>query len=55
VVYEYDFGDGWKHILVLTEVAAEPGAAYPRRVAGARPGPPEDAGGPPGYARFLEA
>jgi hypothetical protein len=35
--------------------SAEPGAKYPRCVEGARACPPEDCGGPWGYANFLEA
>jgi hypothetical protein len=55
VVYEYDFGDGWRHELTLTEMEREEGAAYPRCVAGTRAGPPDDSGGPWGYADFVEA
>ena len=56
VGYEYDFGDGWEHEVVLEEVLlAEEGIAYPRCVAGERACPPEDCGGPSGYAEFLAA
>lgn len=55
IEYEYDFGDGWSHELVLTEVDPAEGAIYPRCVVGTRSGPPEDVGGPPGYVGFLEA
>ena len=56
VRYEYDFGDGWEHEVVLEEVLfAEEGIAYPRCVAGERACPPEDCGGPSGYAEFLAA
>jgi hypothetical protein len=55
VTYEYDFGDGWKHVILLTEAPCEAGARYPRCTAGARSGPPEDCGGPFRYAGFVEA
>ena len=54
--YEYDFGDGWSHVVLLEKIR-EGGAAkfYPMLVAGRRACPPEDVGGPPGYLNFLEA
>ena len=55
IVYEYDFGDNWRHRLVLKRVPRENGVSYPRCVAGARSGPPEDVGGCYGYEQFLEA
>ena len=55
-VYEYDFGDGWEHQVILEKVLApEEGVAYPRCVAGARACPLEDCGGPWGYQALLEA
>lgn len=55
-LYIYDFGDDWRHEVVIEGVRpAEPGVDYPVFVAGARRCPPEDCGGPPGYAAFLEA
>ena len=55
-IYEYDFGDGWEHDVVLEEVRApEPRVRYPRCIKGRRNGPPEDVGGIGGYADFLEA
>jgi hypothetical protein len=54
--YVYDFGDWWRHdVLLEAIVLPSPDAFYPRCVAGARNGPPEDAGGPFGYAKYLEA
>ena|SRR5579859_3353792 len=54
--YLYDFGDDWVHTVRLEAVVEEePGAIYPRVLDGARSGPPEDCGGPFGYADLLEA
>ncbi len=56
IVYEYDFGDGWKHELELEEVAVlPPKGKFPWLLSGKRACPPEDVGGPWGYANFLEA
>ena len=54
--YLYDFGDGWKHELVLEGVMPPvPGVTYLRCIDGARSGSPEDVGGVWGYADFLVA
>jgi hypothetical protein len=53
--YEYDFGDGWEHEIVLEQLlAAEPGGRYPTCLAGARACPPENCGGVHGYADLIE-
>lgn len=57
IVYEYDFGAGWRHALLLEAILpVDPDRTYPLCVAGARARPPEDVGGVGGsYAHFLEA
>lgn len=56
ILYEYDFGDSWCHWIAFENpVNRVVGEKYPLVVDGRRAGPPEDSGGPPGYARFLEA
>lgn len=55
-IYEYDFGDGWEHEILVEGIhEAEPGANYPRCLGGKRKCPPEDVGGPWGYQNFLKA
>lgn len=55
LVYEYDFGDGWEHAVVLEQVlGAEPGGKYPYVVEGKRACPPEDCGGTGGYEHLLK-
>ncbi|CAN5148371.1 hypothetical protein BH10CYA1_BH10CYA1_62560 [soil metagenome] len=55
-IYTYDFGDGWRHEVILEEII------YPEEtpplvaccVVGRRACPPEDVGGIGGYAEFIE-
>lgn len=55
-LYEYDFGDGWQHeILFEGYPSMEKGKKYPLCLEGERACPPEDCGGPWGYADFLKA
>jgi len=55
-LYEYDFGDGWEHAITVEGILpAEAGVTYPRCSAGRRACPPEDCGGPWGYAELLAA
>lgn len=55
-VYEYDFGDGWRHeILFEGYPELDPHTAYPSCLEGERACPPEDVGGPWGYPEYLAA
>jgi len=54
--YEYDFGDGWEHNIVLEKILPfEKGQNYPQCIDGKMACPPEDCGGIGGYALMLEA
>jgi len=55
VSYEYDFGDGWDHIILLEKIL-EPDKklVYPVCIDGARNCPPEDCGGVWGYSQLVE-
>lgn len=56
VVYVYDFGDDWRHDIVVEKIApAEPGVAYPRCTGGRREAPPEDCGGIWAFNEFPAA
>ncbi len=56
ILYEYDFGDGWEHIVTLEQILPySKDANLPKCLAGERSCPPEDVGGPWGYKEFLEA
>jgi hypothetical protein len=53
--YTYDFGDDWAHGILLEEIQpGTPGSSYPSCVAGKGACPPEDCGGPWGYADLKE-
>ena len=54
--YLYDYGDGWEHtIKVERMIPADTNIAYPRLIEASGRCPPEDVGGPWGYAEMLEA
>jgi hypothetical protein len=54
--YVYDFGDDWNHEIVFEEkLAVERPARHPICLDGKGACPPEDCGGPFGYAEFLRA
>ncbi len=55
LLYVYDFGDTWEHLLAVEAVApTDPGLPAARVVDGAGAAPPEDCGGVPGYEDLLE-
>ena len=54
--YEYDFGDGWLHeILLEGNRPIEKDMKYPVCLEGKRACPPEDVGGLGGYEEYVEA
>lgn len=54
--YNYDFGDDWWVEIQLVAVGKpETSTRYPRCLADARAGPPEDCGGPHGFEELLAA
>ena len=55
-IYEYDFGDGWEHEVLVEKISLpDPDVIYPICIKGKRACPPEDVGGIWGYEKFLEA
>lgn len=54
--YLYDFGDAWRHDVLIERVGdGSAGTEYPEFVGGERRAPPEDVGGPEGFMTFMEA
>ena len=55
LLYEYDFGDGWNHKVVLEKkLPYDKAAKLPSCIKGKRACPPEDCGGVWGYEELLE-
>lgn len=55
LLYEYDFGDGWQHKVILEKILPfDAQKKLPYCVTGKRACPPEDCGGIWGYADLLE-
>jgi hypothetical protein len=56
IQYAYDFGDGWEHDITLEKrLDLDPDTQLPACIAGKGACPPEDCGGPWGYADLKEA
>ncbi len=55
ILYEYDFGDGWEHDVILEEIQPlNNKLKYPLCLAGKMNCPPEDCGGIWGYSGMLD-
>jgi Plasmid pRiA4b ORF-3-like protein len=55
-VYDYDFGDGWEHDVIIEEITwPHLGLKFAVCIDGQNACPPEDVGGPGGYSEFLDA
>ena len=53
-IYEYDFGDGWEHSIVIEKILPrEKNTYYPICIDGKRSCPPEDCGGTFGYENLI--
>lgn len=54
--YLYDFGDGWEHTIKVERIFEAPSDGASKMLIEATGAcPPENVGGPPGYAQYLEA
>ena len=55
LIYEYDFGDGWQHEILLEKILPpDKNFKFPVCLEGKRNCPPEDVGGFGGYENLLE-
>ena len=54
ILYSYDFGDDWHHYINVVGVLDDCNEELPVLVSGEGDSPPEDVGGPGGFADFLE-
>lgn len=52
--YEYDFGDRWMHVIRVGKIQIVNGGPYAECIGGEGTVPPEDSGGPIGYAYKCE-
>ena len=53
LLYIYDYGDDWEHLITLTKIVATP-EPLPRLASAAFICPPEDCGGPQGFANLVD-
>jgi hypothetical protein len=53
ISYTYDFGDDWRHDVVVEKVLGRGEPSRPRCTGGGRAAPPEDSGGVWGYAELV--
>ncbi|WP_170885665.1 plasmid pRiA4b ORF-3 family protein [Bacillus alkalicellulosilyticus] len=51
--YNYDFGDGWEHTIIIEHEIEDFNGNYSVCLAGSGDAPPEDVGGEYGFERFL--
>jgi hypothetical protein len=54
ILYRYDFGDDWHHYIEVENIIEDCSDNLPVLLAGSGDAPPEDVGGPGGFADFLE-
>jgi hypothetical protein len=54
MVYVYDFGDNWRHEVLLEKILSSEAPTPPVCLGGERRCPPEDVGGQSGYQHFLD-
>jgi hypothetical protein len=54
LIYEYDFGDSWEHLIKLEKIIQIGKIMHPKCTAGKLNTPPEDCGGIPGFYNFVD-
>jgi hypothetical protein len=55
ILYQYDFGDSWNHVIVVEKILTDAETSVPMCIDGPRACPPEDSGGAWGYAEKVQA
>jgi hypothetical protein len=54
ILYTYDYGDDWHHYIEVESIVEDCEDELPVMISGEGDSPPEDVGGPGGFADFLE-